>query len=134
MRLAVDTWAFLEIFFSGHKRREVEEALVKADGLVTSREVVVETCNFIAGRTGRTEPAIQWLRGMRAGRTRIVEHPMSEIEAFLGNLPTGSTLSYADASLALVADRESIAHVASEDGGFRKAHLAPIFAKASRRT
>jgi hypothetical protein len=133
MRLAVDTWAFVENFFNGPRQAEVAEAMRKAETLVTSREIVAETCNVIVARTGRTNAMREWLSALRAGRTRVLELPMEKTEAFIRGLGPASMLSYADASLSLAAQGEEITNVASDETAFRGAGLTPIFANEARR-
>lgn len=132
MRLAVDSWAFIESFFNGPQRAEVDALLRNAESLVTSREIVVETFNSIVYELRRTSAASDWLKLLRSSRTRVIEPTMRDVEAFMQSLGTKATLSYADASLALVAQSEGIAHVLTEDGGFRQARLEPLFANPRR--
>ncbi len=133
MRLAVDSWAFIESFFSGPRRAEVDALLKNSEILVTSREIVVETFNSIVYELRRTSPANDWLQLLRSSRTRVIEPAMHDVEAFMQALGARSTLSYADSSLAFVAQSEGIAHVITEDSGFRQARLEPLFSKPLRR-
>lgn len=128
MRLAVDTWAYVEVFFNGPRKKEVEDLLKEADSLMTTRDILAETFGFIVGRTRRTSTALEWLAALRAGRTQVVSPSMDDIEDLLFQLKQDAGLSYADASLGAAALERDIGHVVSEDGGFRGLRLVPVFA------
>lgn len=125
--VAVDTWAFIEVFLNGPRKAEVEALLRGAESLITSREIVAETSNFIVGRTHRVAEAADWLTSLKASRTFVYDAGRDAVETFFLRLPRSSTLSYADASLALVARQQRVVDVATSDQGFRSVSLTPLF-------
>ena len=126
--LAVDTWAFAELFQAGPRADEVTSVLDEADFLFTTREVVAETFNFIARRTGATRYAQAWWDDLRETHVRVFEPPLDELHTFIHKASARGALSFTDLSLAFVAQREGATAIATGDAEFRRLGLEPLFA------
>jgi len=127
--LALDTWAFVETYFDGPRRADVERALEAADVLVTVREVVAETFGFIVRRTARTQPAWEWWEALSASPVHVREPPLAEVRRFMASRNRAGSLSLADHALAHTALHEHARDVATGDAEFRAFGLIPLFAK-----
>lgn len=126
---AWDSWAFLEVFYNGARAPEVQALLREADVIVTVREVVAETFNFIVRKSGSTAEAWKWWAALAQGRVRVFEPTMKDIREFVDADSRKGSLSFTDYALALVARRERVDGVATEDREFRKLGAVPLFAR-----
>lgn len=129
--LAIDTWAFVELHDDTPRAPVVADSLRDADVLLTTRDVVAESCNFIIRRSRRTEEGLAWWRDLLASPVRIVDPPLAEVRGFMEEHGNGG-LSFTDHSLAYVALREHCTRIATEDREFRRFGLEPIFARPRR--
>lgn len=127
--LAVDSWAFLEMSRAGPRADETSEVLESAEFAFTTRDVVTETFDHIARRTGGTRIALAWWDELREGDVRVFEPPMDELHAFITLHGRRGALSFTDLSLAFAAKREDVREVLTEDAEFRRIGLEPLFAK-----
>lgn len=127
-RLAIDTWAFVEVALDRPLREEVEERLRHADDAFTVREVVVETYGFLAHRAG-ARAAGAWWRALREDGIAILEPGIDELAEYEGRAPRDGRLSLVDLSLAYAARKRGAKEVATGDAEFRRLGLVPIFAK-----
>lgn len=126
--VAIDTWAFVEVLLHRARRREVETLLGEIDGVVTTRDVLVETSNWIVKASGDASQALGWLDEVAGGPVRVLEPSLDEIRAFGRERPV-RRLSLTDLSLAWAAESLGIREIATEDGGFRELDLVPLFSK-----
>lgn len=127
--LALDTWAFHELFQGTPKSAEVRRVLDEAEFVFTTREVVAETFNFLVRRTGSTRIAKAWWDDLRESGMRVFEPPLDEIHSFIEEHGANGALSFTDLSLAYVALRERATGVVTEDTEFRRVGLEPLFAR-----
>jgi predicted nucleic acid-binding protein len=127
--VAWDTWAFVESALDGPRRDEVETLLEEVDVVVTAREVVVETFNFLVRATGKTDAGWRWWKALAESRVRIVETPLRELHAFTGVKDRRGGLSLTDYALGQAATSQRATEVATEDREFGRLGLTPLFAK-----
>lgn len=128
--VAWDTWAFVEIALELPRHAEVRALVGQDPVIVTSRDVVVETVNFLVGRTGGTDVGLAWWRDLRDSRVRVVDDALEDLAAFADErAPEGAGLSLTDLSLAKAAMDAGADEIATEDGGFRRLGLEPLFAR-----
>lgn len=126
--VAVDTWAFHELFEQGPHADEVGELLDGADFAFTTREVVAETFNVLVRRTGGTRIAKAWWDDLQESGIRVFEPPLDELHAFVSKHGGKGALSFTDLSLAFAAKREGATGVVTGDREFRRLGLEPLFA------
>lgn len=124
--VAWDTWAFVETARAGERADEIEALLAQSPRIVTSRDVVVETCNFLSRASARS--ALAWWDALRQSPVRVVDVPLAELRARVPERDLGR-LTLTDLSLAHVAASLGTREVATEDGGFRALGLEPLFAR-----
>lgn len=129
--IAWDSWAFLETFLRGPRASSVESLLEDAGPIVTVREVVAETFNFLVRRSGRTALGWTWLKALAASRIQVHEPPLELVVGFLQRSPREGNLSFTDYALALVAKETGCESVASEDAEFHRLGLRPLFSRRS---
>jgi predicted nucleic acid-binding protein len=126
---AIDTWAFLAVFFGEARSAQVEKIIGEVDAAFTVREVVAETYSAIAKAERRSSGAWEWWQALRESRIRVFEPRLDEVHAFIASKERRGTLSLADWALACVATRERTKTILSEDAEFRRVGLDPAFAK-----
>lgn len=126
--VAWDTWAFVETALELPRHGEVARVLAEDPVIVTSRDVVVETFNLLVGRTGRTRVALAWWEELGKSRVRVVDQPLADLRAFAKEHVHDGALSLTDISLAKTAKELGAESIATEDAGFRRLGLRPIFA------
>lgn len=127
--VAWDTWAFIETALENPRRAEIDELLAEVDAIVTVREVVVETFNYLVRKSKSQARALTWWNDLVQSRVRILQPEMNELRDYVSKTPTTSQLSLVDQSLAYAATRERIREIATEDAEFRLLGLEPLFAR-----
>lgn len=126
--VAVDTWAFVEIFRAGARAQLVHDAFVAAEHLFTVREVVAESFTLVAARAGRSETALRWWRTLDDMPIDVYDEPLSGVRAFVERVDRRGDLSFTDYALASRAVALGAVDVATADRGFRRLGLNPLFA------
>lgn len=127
--VAVDTWAFYELFQEGPRAGEVQSTLDDAGFAFTTREIVAESFGHVLRLTGGTRYAKAWWDDLRESPIRVFEPPLDELHAFVTSVGGRGALSLADLSLAFVARREGAVAVLTGDAEFRRLGLEPLFAR-----
>ncbi len=127
--IAWDTWAFVEVALALPRGSEVQELLEEDPVVVTSRDVVVETFNFLVGRTGGADVALAWWQDLRSSRVRVIDARLEDLHRFAAEHGVGTSLSLVDLSLAFAASEAGASEVATEDAAFRRLGLDPLFAR-----
>lgn len=127
--LAIDTWAFHEIFEQGPHAAEVLDVIDGADFAFTTREVLAETFNVLVRRTGGARIAKAWWDDLQESGIRVFEPSLEELHAFVTKHGAKGSLRFTDLSLGFAATREGATGVVTGDREFRRMGLEPLFAR-----
>lgn len=123
----IDTWAFLEQAGLGPRGEEVRDALSRADTLHTVRDAVAETFTFIANRRG-SKRAADWLDALLATPIEVLEPSLEQVTLFIQGSDRGGKLSFTDYAVGWAGRSLRTQEIATQDRGFRRLGLDPLFA------
>ena len=126
--LVLDSWAFIEEFFDGPQRPQLDARRSLARRHVTVRDALVESYSYILRKT-RPTVAREWWRVMRESSLVVLEPSLADVDAMADQTPVEAGLSMVDLAVAWAARKQKVTEVASGDRGFQALGITPLFAR-----